>query len=174
MIIGAQLMVPQYLTVATINAGIVALNTRLAGVTGYTATDQLPTGGVVDMAGTTFLDLPRPCIGYMVGVLKEGATELKRQGKSRMILPLWVDYVCKQNATLAAAQQAAAVTAQAVLYALEAMEGQQLAGVTGLPIGCVLIGPNVSMEIVLVDIAAAGKLFGFRTRYDLTFDDVRN
>lgn len=115
-------------------------------------------------------DLPRPGIGYMVAALRDGTVELKTQGKSRMEIPLTVEYV-SQSADEEIAHQQAGVTEAAVRYVLEALEGQTLA-VTP-PCGIVLVSA-ATIVMGVIDAAASGTLIGFRARYTVTVDDQRS
>ena len=178
MIIGAQLLVPQVLTAAAVNAQISALNTRFAAATGWLGTvPSLPTSsdprlnGVQDMWHKTFRELTRPGLGYMVGVLRAGKSELKASGKNRMTLPFWIEChgtASDQETTF----QQACIIDQAALYVLETLEGVAVANVTP-PVACVLISA-ADVEAINIDAAAAGKLLGIRRRYDLTIDDARS
>lgn len=178
MIEGARQLVAQVLTVSAVNAQVTALNTRLSGSAGWLgAVPALPTdanparNGVQDMWHKTYRELTRPGVGYMVGVLRAGRSELKASGKNRMTLPLWVECHGVPTDQETAVQQAG-VLYQAVLYVLETMESVALANVTP-PLACVLINP-ADIEMINIDAAASGKLLGMRARFDLTVDDARS
>lgn len=174
----ARQVIAQVLTVSAVNTQITALNTRfhnsaswLGDVGALPSSTDPRNNGVQDMWHKTYRELTRPGVGYMVGVLRSGRSELKASGKNRMVIPVWFEChgaMLDQETTI----QQASIIDQAVLYVVETMEGVTLANVSP-PAGVVLISA-ADIEAVNVEAAGAGKLLGIRRKYDFTIDDVRS
>ncbi len=178
MIEGARQLIAQVLTVSAVNTQLAALNTRLGASAGWLGTvPSLPSdanparNGVQDMWHKTYRELTRPGVGYMVGVLRSGRSELKASGKNRMTMSLWVECHGQLTDQETAIQQAG-VLYQAVLYVLETVESVALANVIP-PLALVLVSP-ADVEAINIDASAAGKLMGVRARFDITVDDARS
>lgn len=179
MIEGARQLVKQILTVAAVNAQISALNTRFQNSAGWLgAVPTLPTdsnparNGVQDMWHTTYRELTRPGVGYMVGVLRSGKSALKSSGNNRMTIPLWIECHGDTKQDQETSLQQASIIYQAVLYVIETLEGAILANVSPT-VACVLVDA-ADIEAINIDAAAAGKLLGIRAKFDTTIDDARS
>lgn len=171
-------LVAQVLTPQAVNANLIALNAQYAPLSGYVAVPLLDLDhGVVNMWTKAWSDMLRPSLGYEVGFSRDGTAEVVLQGKTRDELPVWINYVSAADTELGARRQCE-VTWEAVrmvldLPTIEGLEGQTLAGVTPVR-GIVKIGPTIQLELVTLDAAAAGKVLGFRSRWLMTLDTVRN
>lgn len=164
-------LLPTVLTMAAVNAQVVALNSRC----GVSAPQLTGTDGVQNMWAKNFKALPAPGVGYMVGVLpgKQPTAELKSSGKNRTFnVPLWLEFQSAQCPDADTALMQVSLYERAVLYVLENLEGLATSW-TPQPAGVVLIEP-VTFEVLNFDATAAGKMLGFRARYDLVIDDLRS
>jgi hypothetical protein len=165
------------LTPAAINTNLTALNGQYASLPGYGAVPLLdPTTGVFNMWTKAFSDMVRPSVGYEVGFLREARMEIVLQGKNRDELPLWVTYV-GPGGDEATARRNALVTWEAIRMVLDqptasGLEGQLLPAISPVR-GIVKIEPALSMELVDVTVAGAGRVLGFRSRWLITVDTVR-
>lgn len=179
MIEGARQFVKAMLTPAAVNAQIDLQNTRFANVPGWVNVQHVDaTTGVQDMWAKAFRDLPRPGIGYLISALADGDSELLVEGKSRMTVPVWVDYSCPGNVDKETALQHIGVTAAAILRVFESMESNNLGTVLGVTITpnvqLANIKPSVLMQPVSLGAQEAGQQLGVRMRFDLVIDDLRS
>lgn len=179
MIEGARQLLAQVLTVDAVNVKIAGLNTRLRTSGGWLdevpllPTDSDPAiNGVQDLWHRSFREITRPGVGYMIGVMGQGAVGLLASGMNRMTLPLHIECVSEVTDDQEKAIQQVSTIYAAVLRVLEDMEGTMLTGVTP-PIAGVLVGSG-SFEVFTLDAAASGKILLVRARHDLTVDDARN
>jgi hypothetical protein len=170
-------LLAQVLTPAAVNTQLRALNAQYQPLVGYVPVPQVDANtGVVNMWTKAWSDMVRPSIGYEVGFSREGAAEIVLQGKNRDEIPVWITYVSAGEEELVARRQCE-VTWEAIRMVLDiptavGLEGQQLVGVTPVR-GIVKIGPSVQVELVTVDVASAGRVLGFRSRWLMTLDTVR-
>lgn len=179
MIEGARQFMAALFTPAAVNGFITAQNTRFQNVPNWVNVPTVdPVTGVQDWWNKAFRDLPRPGIGYSVATMAEGTSELLVEGKSRMTVPVYVDYSCPSTKDKETAQQCIGITAAAILRVFESMESKDLASVLAVVVTpnvqLALVKPVVSMQSVNLGTQESGAQLGVRMRFDLVIDDLRS
>ncbi len=171
-------LIPLILTPPAINAQVTTLNLQYTALgAAYKPVPMLDnTVGVVNIWDKAWSSLVPPVVGYEVGFMRESGTEVVLQGKNRDDFEVFITCVA-QDADERLARQQAAVYWEAIRMVLDnptavGLEGQLLPNVVPIR-GIVKIGPRVGLEMVTVDMAAAGKKLGFRSVWVMTLDTVR-
>jgi hypothetical protein len=159
-----RVLVPQIVSLAALNAQIVALNT----IYGSSVT-QLVAGEIFNAWTTPLFEFPRPSIGYDIGFSKDGTARLQRNGLEKCTIPIWFYVVAPANADKDAALQALGITFEALLRVIDALppngaEQVQMTGVT--PVRAIALVQDAGIRTFTVDAEAAGKIPGIAAVFD--------
>jgi len=162
MILAAELLFLQKVTLATVNAKVTALNSLYAAQPGYAAVPAVATIADGQVYGPLDTQVVAPALLYIIGA-GEGPLGLKANQRSDLSTRYEILYISQQD-TFANAKRDSQVMIEAMLFVLETIEGFSLG--TSPDRGVVLI-LDPTVELVSIDATVgttAATKYGFRWR----------